>query len=1410
MPSPPIRTQVLSIFRDHRTRQANPALLNFRTKKPKLQHTFINPSTRALVASLVCISAPHGNHRLQLLFESAKDRVCSASHLAALVFGVDDAEFMPPLCILVQLLRAGRLRRDNIDHILVLQRVEYEMNSLDVCLCRGAARGISSLLLYAVEVCQEQHTFLLHALVSAVFPRTMHSLGPIHLRSRLLIAEKAIVFVKQYVESEGEGYEILLEWANQTVLPVSYSQQTTAELPNVTWTPELSGLATGRCCAEYLQEGELHESVLRKLFTAIQPADASDIYLACLNSFRQQMAEKTSNRILNGCWARVVLLGQRIADKSSFDDVNDDIVKKTMSSVSGALGALSATSDPFLSAVLICLARRLLIPAPSFPEGKQRSEVYQAHKDWFRHFIVQYGRKTVEGIIHALAQLLPLEPLELLRLNHRVFSNKRELARIMPDYLVRARSRISELDPKPRNFLSEEEAASAEGNSQNIKNSPKLVLSCAHFVTDFARTKELPRSLLRQINFHRYHFQKTTKAVLLDPLLFRYASETHDTVFIARKDNFEAHQINLIKHLAFKRKDKAISASEANTAVKSIHEARNARLNPVEQAEATETAREFSVDDSLQDIISGILETEIRLQHTNGFESSPSSERSVTKVLCMKLQKVLSGETRVNRAEVASDVLQSFCLAIAGRLPEQTTTNNREELKPNVLRDHEKWWVTTGKALRGMLLDIFGDPRTQALQKPLQYQMFALICTRTDLLPSSIIRSTAILTITILTLQSESSLTDLCYSISNSKMSPIVNVIIECLPLTSAIRVRNSITFIFYCALLVYSASETAIEVMIVNHGNDVVLETQGTLRSFQTICTEKLDSLLVFLQWIICFPWRLMEDRIRRNKKSTSSNQSHELSPFVNQISKVLVFFGHQGFQNLEVTRILNTELRCGWGREDAIYNFLEHLECAGKCGKSLLYETIHFLVTKDREIVGAQEWIQNGFVRFARDRTWCQRKNNGHYSAVDVSCLNYLCQEVKDHGAGVGREVLDLLLITDQCFFHCLSVPEAVRRITGDLIPCFWPLPRRHVIFMVRKLNTKCVCKSNRDHVLSDIHLFIANIAAEVFHDKIYGALDGLSADSDAIALGASIAQQVSEVIDAIQVLDRGSEENGSESSGFQNESIVSQVKKHSLCLGSTIVLSLYGNGIKRERCTNMLIQRVSLACRILPPLLVCEVLDSALGTAAMLPFCFRFCTTKDHRLKMMQTTKWMKILTTERLALINSRYTVPFYSREELRGTVANNEPLIQTCLQWLGKLNREKEDDPFLNSLPIAVCMGRVFGALHSIDTRVLKGFLERVGKKMVRVLVSNSMFTYQCLSKNETKCAEKLPLESIQRLREVRLKVQRDLLQAIGAILRTMRDISNKDFEEFLTSILAPNHDLEDEVRSILRAEDAVS
>lgn len=220
------RNELLSIFRDHaqHTRiSESPQPL----KRRRVAQTPINPTIRSHVSRLVCISAPEGAQRLSFLKQCVRQRRLSASQLPHLIFAHDDAEFMPPLCVIVAFLTADFLQRADIPEKLILQRIEYEMNSPEICLCRAGANGVKAWLSYITQNNHNQsHDSLLHAHASVLFPNVSQTLGAIHLRPRLHLAEKIISFLNEQYQQHDEPRDLLHQWAKKAALPSTYSTET--------------------------------------------------------------------------------------------------------------------------------------------------------------------------------------------------------------------------------------------------------------------------------------------------------------------------------------------------------------------------------------------------------------------------------------------------------------------------------------------------------------------------------------------------------------------------------------------------------------------------------------------------------------------------------------------------------------------------------------------------------------------------------------------------------------------------------------------------------------------------------------------------------------------------------------------------------------------------------------------------------------------------------------------------------------------------------------------------------------------------------------------------------------------------------------------------------------------------------
>lgn len=1165
-------------------------------------------------------------------------------------------------------------------------------------------------------------------------------------------------------------------------------------------------MATGRSAAEYLKEGQLYETVLRKLFAAIDPRDACDIYLQCLNTLLQATSRSASNIYITGSWARIVILGQRIADKQSFSDIDDDLVKKTVSSISESLGTLCPTSDPYLTTVLICLSRRLLIPYASFNEEKGQLNKFRDHREWFRQFISRRGRHVVEALIQPLSQLLSLEPLELLRLNHRVFSVRRDLARIVSDYLIKARTRISDLDPASRNFLSEEEATSANVTDEDLKDLPKLVSSSARFIIDFASTKQLPGALLRQINFHRYHFQKSTKVALLSPMLTEYVAKSGESHFIPWQNSFEVHQIKLIKELAFKRKDKAVSVSEANEAIKAIQDARNARRRAEEREEIKTDAHNIGTDSRFEDAIDAVLGMPLKqIQMEKNASRREKSTQSPLQVLKHKVTKALSESSHADRVNLASQMLHGFCSALSSRTPHDTQIPSKTEPSqiPYILKAYEKWWSSTGFVLRYVIVEVLGDPSIQRLQRLFQYQLFAIICGRSGYVRPPMVGAMASLVVVILTLHADPSLADLCFTFTNSptKMRHVMNVIIECLPFNSGCRVRNSIKFILHCVLLLHSAGETVSEAILKSNPEADSRDSQGSFRNLQSIFKARLRSLLDFLRWTLCNPWRLMEERIDMKSGISLNARAHASTVILNQIATVLLLLEHQEKGLLNIKRFLNIELRCGWGHEEEVHTFLENLECSGTSHRTILNDVLHFLATDENVLAMPHEWIQNAIVRFARDRAWCQRHMNGTSSRV-APVVEQLGEEFGTCNIQRGRKLFDFLILTDQCLFHGLSTPDAMRCIMRELNPKFWPFPRRYVRFIVRKLGAKCMKPLTLNYGPIHTQLLASNIAAEYLDDNRHGVLDGLSMDIKE-TLNRSLVSEVNDVAEVLQILEHEYEENSDIIEGSKRNLFASLVETHSCCIGSTLILCLCKDEAvnKRHVRKQRLKHHTALLCSTVSPLIACEVIDSALSTAAVVPFCSPFSTRRSHKLKLHQTTEWMKVLLSDRMGLTDSPDSVSAYIGVEYEHKSKDGDLIIRTLGQWLGRIGTEYHGS---NSLPIAVCMGRILGTFRFVHEEILTRAVKRVGRNKTRALVANALRTYVSLLPQSGHLDERLPTECTERLVESRLQVQQDLLHSVVQIMQALRAIDQKGFEDLLANMLHRFEDIQDEINSFFQ------
>lgn len=133
------------------------------------------------------------------------------SQLAAALFLDDEA--LPPLCVLVRLLREHALRIADMQQRRVLVRAAEEAEKPELCSCRGVCPGLAALVRVLLEEGEQGEQFL-NTFVAVLFGDGQ---GVWETEKRLRLARIVIEVLKKEAGTEVE--RLLKTWLKRAILP---------------------------------------------------------------------------------------------------------------------------------------------------------------------------------------------------------------------------------------------------------------------------------------------------------------------------------------------------------------------------------------------------------------------------------------------------------------------------------------------------------------------------------------------------------------------------------------------------------------------------------------------------------------------------------------------------------------------------------------------------------------------------------------------------------------------------------------------------------------------------------------------------------------------------------------------------------------------------------------------------------------------------------------------------------------------------------------------------------------------------------------------------------------------------------------------------------------------------------------
>eukprot|EP00177_Eucheuma_denticulatum_P004653 GFKZ01008463.1.p1 GENE.GFKZ01008463.1~~GFKZ01008463.1.p1 ORF type:complete len:1473 (-),score=165.97 GFKZ01008463.1:182-4459(-) len=1413
--SPSLHSKILSCFP-----QPHPHDALSTPSVPQLSLSTIPPTLSSLCDALTCVSKQSDPCPISTLQSHLEQRFHAPSELISALFF--DPDSLPPLCALSLLIRRRLIRPIEIPSQCLITRAMLELETRELCSCRGVYPGVESLLRVLLDHGRVgERSF--GALVAALFGEDQSGMdSPL----RFKLARVVVEVTRKEAGEGGLADALLEEWAGHVVLPKRETGGDGSGRRALIWTPELSGLATGRKVSEYLKGGVEEEKAILALCRGVTVKTAIALFNEGV-SVIVALADGKGEAIARGRLGAMFLLIERILDHGVSQDAYTS--KTTLEcSITAALNSVHAQGDPHVIALLLCLARRLFHPKGLKVEKEGDAQGFVEHERWLKNCVRAGESATVKAMVKALAELVALEPVQYLRTNHRVFSVNRQHLRQFGDYLVEVRGKISDLDPLHKTSSNGIDLNCEGTQLPGSESRQKAELDVSRFVSEFAQTGgKIPTSLVRQMNFHRYHFRGNTLPVLILPELYP-VSEGVVNPFLDKRA-FDEHRINLIKVMAFKRRDNAVTKEEAHTAISAIRAFnRNVKqVDPDAQAQQATSPnnsdpaaiQEFAL--TVEFVLKRSFQRQRKSLETNGMqngEPAGMSETAVANILNRFKEELERRKEPQDNAALAAETLQGILDALVSCEQDDTPSNEESnDCEEKVVEAYQRWWRICGTVLRTFLTSVIGSDSTRVLLRQVQHHLFALVCIQ---LPSvtphfGIALAQLISVVTILI--GKSCLADLSYlPISNASSAQhcLVKTIFDCLSLRDGLNVRCSVRFALHilCSLKIardegYWLNDRTME--IASDSDDISSTQNGAESILHRFITKPLLSLL---QWILTVPWRLLAHTEVQYKNIINEEITQDAAIILRTAALMLSSDKLYRQERRSLREWLRTEGRCGWGRPNAVRKVLGTFQVTGMEPTTIIGEASLFLAVESTSTGRNADWILQGALMYA-DETPLVDNGTGCELGEDEPTLSEMVAScIKHHGAEAGLRMLSTLSMRTHWYFGMSTeFRKADSHISDCLIPTFWPLPPHCLRYVLRSLEyCKATPNGEGGGCVSEVYL-ISNICMQ--WDSFTPLFEEWRCRSAQLQSLIGKAEQVKTALNTLDEWSALGNERSTQIPVWMNETLSRVAETNARALGMSLSLSCGREILSNVGGVESAVKRVSgivsgLSCCVSSVSAV-DVIDVAIYVMAMGPFLYRFVCGEEHDGVLKGMDGMMRVLMEERLRLWG--VCAPYWARERLGSRVVAEDDYREIVGEGLGSGRAVEEIG---ENVAVCVCVGRVFGSLVEVEDDQLRSLAgEAGGGRVEEKVVGNVLSVYKLVSKKwveeeRGKMSKAAFRRAVKYCESLRKKLMEVVSRFITMAPRGPRE-SGSGMPSWLDQILAEFEECAEEVRMYLRAQGVV-
>lgn len=821
-----------------------------------------------LLQNLTCISSECGLRAIVAVKRAVLNYVLSEKDVAQSLG--DEYDAAPSLCNLLYLLDERVLCFADISSHSVVQRIKHTLESQHGCACENFAnivlrRFVESVLARGVDAAA--NAFLGRLMCPVVLGSgSCSSWEP---AKSFTFSAKVVEVLREHSANSSYPMTLFVAWIRQSVrlkdnelltgndnsvstvrrilqasildpvaihspcrrFVVCFNRMTALLLilcclcqVTLQWPRFLSGVACGKDVTNFLACDGAEEACLHCLYGAVGPDVACGIVVDVLKSASVAVSSDSASRGLSPQevnWPRLFFLMARACDLKEWSDVKGT-ERPAVELCLLAMAASSLCFDKVLLCAIIAISRYFCRCGRNANSADDVERGFRDHDKFLHRLIECASERMLRLLVDCLRGLIPVDDKRFLRSCVKVFSRQNRFQAVFQRYVNDAQSRLASLISSGGDqYLISCDDVQKHGETRTRKVGDDIT----RFISEFMRTGGVvPCSLVRQMNFHRYHFRQSTVVELLSPHFVPPESALKNEFPHGGARSFNEQRIKLIKTIAFGRMDSAITRAEAEAAVKAISEVMELGMRTRNNV-ATERQHVLPGNSSFDMLLNALCRAGMQANSVSGVQEN--AHANTKKIFDLLMTKLVAAERNAGSdlaATVAEFLHALLCAIVESRLDCSGSDSSdnfcgsiRDSIHSvlmNAFSDNSEHPSSDPCArllsrnvtwVRLIVVEVVSDCRLTRFRRLLQARFLSLLALQVDQLEFAYIAALSVFIFAVNTVSESSLLYDFTLVVRSMpcvRIQQLLDAVVDGLPLKTPLQILRSFQFCAFYFIL--------------------------------------------------------------------------------------------------------------------------------------------------------------------------------------------------------------------------------------------------------------------------------------------------------------------------------------------------------------------------------------------------------------------------------------------------------------------------------------------------------------------------------------------------------------------------------------------------------------------------------